>query len=929
MPLDAPITVTDLAVCFGRVRQGSDAPGLDKVDPRAYEANLQPRLEDLSRRLNDRSWRPDRLLRLRHPKPTGGTRLISIPTVGDRVVIEWLRDRIAPRVESALSPAAFAYRTGRGPRPAMDALEYASRHGAPWIVLTDIRDFFDTIPLRHVLQELMRVLKLERSSLLLHTAEQLLLGQATRGARGLPQGSALSPSLSNLALHAADARLLHQGFELIRYCDNLCVPARAEAQGRDALSAIRREMERLGMALKPTKTSVTHVDKGVSWLGFSLGPEGRRVSHAAVDALRARVDRAMAEVHPGQADLVLRPIVRGWVQYFDAPLPPDVGLGRHETLVQSLIAELRTAPPAPLADPDPLAEDAWRDGAEAEDEDDAEPHARTDQQSWLDEAERLVLAGRFAEAEDAWELAHTPVPVTDEPAPEAEAASWDEEQLDLMLGLLCAAQHRFEALGKHPIGRRDFERFESPPSPADLRAHLRGERPLAILPRLPDGTCTIGVIDVDAGPTADPTAAEAFARALATVAHARGLTTLIERTGGRGAHLWVPVAEPIPADHMASTLHDLVAATGTPARGVQIELLPGGSGAPDLHGQAITLPLGRHRDTGAPSTLAWSFGPSVQADLVGLTAADPNPPERFAPPAPPPGTAATPVNGPLAVPDWTQFGRNIQQVMSGCHVLRHLAEKAATIGHLDHGERLSVLYALGHLNPNGHRAIHAIIGKCRNYDVAVTQHFIDRLSGLPIGCTRLRDKHATGDLLTACACDFGDVRQRGGYPTPLLHQGGFRRSWRDTLRGRANANPDPNTFLRTADEDADTPRQGQPGAAPASTSNAAPAQTSAAPTGLPTTATAAPPAPPTPPGAQSAPPSPSSPAATLAPPAATVAALPVAPATAGPQPATTPPAPRPSHPRHPLPAAPTLQPSITLDTVRQPEPARLRPHDWA
>ncbi len=122
--------------------------------------------------------------------------------------------------------------------------------------------------------------------------------------------------------------------------------------------------------------------------------------------------------------------------------------------------------------------------------------------------------------------------------------------------------------------------------------------------------------------------------------------------------------------------------------------------------------------------------------------------------------------------------------MDGCAVLRHLADKASAGGHLDHAERLSLLYSLGHLGEPGHRAIHGIIGGCHNYDPGETSRQISRLSGLPIGCARMRDKHATPEILPLCNCEFGPVRRRGGYPTPVLHAIGFRRSWRDTLRGR-------------------------------------------------------------------------------------------------------------------------------------------------
>jgi hypothetical protein len=122
--------------------------------------------------------------------------------------------------------------------------------------------------------------------------------------------------------------------------------------------------------------------------------------------------------------------------------------------------------------------------------------------------------------------------------------------------------------------------------------------------------------------------------------------------------------------------------------------------------------------------------------------------------------------------------------MRGCVLLRHLADKATTTGHLDHSERLSILYSLGQLGERGKRAVHAIISACDNYDEAETSRQIARLSGLPIGCRRMREKHLTEAAEPLCNCEFGSVRQRGGYPSPVLHGGGFRRAWRAELRRR-------------------------------------------------------------------------------------------------------------------------------------------------
>lgn len=313
-------------------------------------------------------------------------------------------------------------------------------------------------------------------------------------------------------------------------------------------------------------------------------------------------------------------------------------------------------------------------------------------------------------------------------------------------------------------------------------------------PRLPDGTCTLGVIDIDGHSPPTSAAVLAHAAAIASVARSWGWTVLIESTGGRGAHVWVPLATRVRADDLARALDALLREAGMPADGVQIERLPGPDAAPDLHAQPMTLPLGVHLETGARSRLRWSTGGpgskdvEVAADLEGLFAGHANEASLFsqtAPARPDVRESAGPAKA--APPPLADLAQGVAKVMAGCALLRRLAEKAAGVGHLDHAERLSVLYSLGHLGPPGERAIHALIGRCQNYDPAETSRQIARMTGLPIGCTRMREKHATPELLPLCCCDFDDARRRGGYPTPVLHAIGFKRSWRDVLRGRRDA----------------------------------------------------------------------------------------------------------------------------------------------
>lgn len=434
------------------------------------------------------------------------------------------------------------------------------------------------------------------------------------------------------------------------------------------------------------------------------------------------------------------------------------------------------------------------DGEEAEvdawDEHDAAVMDEVDVDERLAAADRLAAEGAYAAAErayvDAKERSAAPVEVE---ADRGAGQAWDDELVDAFLGLFCAGQETHEvAAVRRDAGLRDFVPVERPPGPADVRAHLVGEVALAVRPRLADGTCALGVLDVDGVGAGTEIAVRAHVDALCSVARSWGLEVLAERTGGRGMHVWIPLERRRPAQVVAAVLSRIVREAGRPAEGVRVERLPGGDDEPDLHAQAITLPLGRHVETGERSRLAWAGGCEVEDDGTGMLAGAANDVERLA------GVAVTEVSGEGAAAVRVPVerlglgpGGAVRRVMDGCAVLQHLADKAAAVGHLDHAERLSLLYSLGHLGEAGRRAIHEIVGRCGNYSQVETSRQIGRLSGLPISCTRMREKHVTEELAPRCTCDFGDVRRRGGYPTPLLHANGFRRVWREELRGRRAA----------------------------------------------------------------------------------------------------------------------------------------------
>lgn len=256
-----------LGAAFAAVARRTDAAGLDGIRPAAYREQLDEHLQRLADRLQDGTYRPKPLLKIRKQKPDGRFRRLAILSVEDRVAVEAIRWVVEPKIEARLSRCAYAYRPNRSALDAVETVGNAVRGGERWVVVADIAEFFDSIPHR-LLVETLPTLGLPKSCE--GAVRALLRGHPTRPKVGIPQGSPLSPALSNLALASVDALLETLGHTAVRYCDNICIVAATKVEAETALDRLRNEIRRLGLRLKDAETRVVSVAEGFVWLGFVI-----------------------------------------------------------------------------------------------------------------------------------------------------------------------------------------------------------------------------------------------------------------------------------------------------------------------------------------------------------------------------------------------------------------------------------------------------------------------------------------------------------------------------------------------------------------------------------------------------------------------------------------------------------------------------------
>ena len=349
-----------LLIAWDRVRgnKGAKTAGVDGHT--ASSITLRPGVETflgaLRASLKDRSFQPlparERLI----PKPgTAKRRRLGISTIRDRVVQASLKLVLEPIFEAEFLPCSYGFRPNHRVHDAVSEVRHFTSHSYEWIVEGDIRSCFDEISHPELLDRVRRrigdrrVLALVKAFLKagILTEEGALKDTDT----GTPQGSILSPLLSNVALAVLDehfaqapggpaskpwerAKRRRQGLpnhRLVRFADDWAL---AVAGTRADAQALREEaaqvLARIGLHLSEEKTLITHIDEGLDFLGWRIQRHRKKgtnrhyvytyPSRKALRAVMAKVKTICRQVdtnHPLDVLLLLiNPVLRGWTTFF-------------------------------------------------------------------------------------------------------------------------------------------------------------------------------------------------------------------------------------------------------------------------------------------------------------------------------------------------------------------------------------------------------------------------------------------------------------------------------------------------------------------------------------------------------------------------------------------------------------------------------------
>jgi group II intron reverse transcriptase/maturase len=316
----------NLFAALERVRSNKGAPGVDGMTVEELADHLRAHWPSIRHKLDEGTYRPSPVRQVPIPKPGGGTRLLGIPTVLDRLIQQAMQQKLNPLFEPTFSDHSYGFRPGRSAHDAVCAAQEHIRAGYQWVVDIDLEKFFDTVNHDRLMARMKEMVSDKRVLRLVNLylkAGVMVGGLETAREEGTPQGSPLSPLLSNIVLTELDHKLEERGHRFVRYVDDCNIYVRSERAGQRVMTSVQHFIEQqMRLKVNEAKSAVDRVDKR-PFLGFSFywrEDEARiRLAPHSLDRIRHKL-RMMTRRHRGEAVDVtiarLNPLIVGWVNYF-------------------------------------------------------------------------------------------------------------------------------------------------------------------------------------------------------------------------------------------------------------------------------------------------------------------------------------------------------------------------------------------------------------------------------------------------------------------------------------------------------------------------------------------------------------------------------------------------------------------------------------
>ena len=324
--LERILSRENLLIAMKRVIANKGSHGVDGMTVYELKQFLQMNWIRIREDIFNNEYKPMPVRRVEIPKPSGGTRLLGIPTVLDRFIQQAIAQELNLIYDENFSENSFGFRPRRDAKDAIKKAESYINKGYRWVVDIDLEKFFDKVNHDILMYKLSKDIKDKRVLKLIRKYLQsgiMINGIVVSNEEGTPQGGPLSPLLSNIMLDELDKELEKRGHRFCRYADDCNIYVKSKRAGERVMESITSFIEgKLKLKVNMNKSAVERPWKR-KFLGFTLGIMfGKAYSSVSKQLLKKHKDKLreiLSRSKPmtlEQRIIKLNQINIGWINYY-------------------------------------------------------------------------------------------------------------------------------------------------------------------------------------------------------------------------------------------------------------------------------------------------------------------------------------------------------------------------------------------------------------------------------------------------------------------------------------------------------------------------------------------------------------------------------------------------------------------------------------
>ena len=316
--------------CY-QVVNNRGAAGVDSLSVNELKDYLDVYREEIEEQIRSCSYLPQAIGGKEIPKKNGKRRLLGIPTTVDRMLQQAVLRVIQYDYEYMFSSCSYGFRPQRNAQQAVvKSLDFINS-GHQHIVEIDLKGFFDEVDHVLLLQLLYRKIKCKATMCLIRRWLRVPIeinGKLCKRRKGVPQGSPISPLLSNIVLHELDMQMEKMTLNFVRYADDFSIYCKSNREARKAGNDIYLFLrDKLHLPINRDKSGIRR-PVNFTILGYGFVPTYRKgekgkyqliVAKESWTSFKKKLKLITRKTNPMslQARLhQIKLIQRGWIQYF-------------------------------------------------------------------------------------------------------------------------------------------------------------------------------------------------------------------------------------------------------------------------------------------------------------------------------------------------------------------------------------------------------------------------------------------------------------------------------------------------------------------------------------------------------------------------------------------------------------------------------------